>query len=46
MPNKKDVKQTNQSRIDQTREAKNADNGFKFGISAGTHGTGDTLRNK
>ncbi|MHC1750001.1 MAG: hypothetical protein AB9856_17140 [Cellulosilyticaceae bacterium] len=46
MPNKKDVKQTNQSRIDNTKDAMNAGNGFKSGISSGTHGAGDTLRNK
>lgn len=35
-----------QSKIDNTRDAMNASNGFKTGISSGTHGAGDSFRNK
>lgn len=35
-----------QSKIDNTRDAMNAGNGFKSGISAGVHGAGDSFRNK
>lgn len=31
-----------QSRIDNTRDAKNAKNGFKSGMSAGVEGAGDS----
>ena len=35
-----------QSKIDNTRDAMNAGNGFKSGLSAGVQGTGDSYRNK
>ena len=35
-----------QSKIDNTRDAMNASNGFKNLPSSGTQGVGDSLRNK
>ena len=35
-----------QSRIDNTRDAMNASNGFKTAMSSGVHGAGDSYRNK
>lgn len=35
-----------QSEIDNTRDAKNASNGFKNVTSSGTQGAGDSYRNK
>lgn len=34
-----------QSKIDNTRDAMNASNGFKNQVSSGTKGAGDTFRN-
>lgn len=35
-----------QSKIDNTRDAMNAGNGFKTTMSSGVHGAGDSYRNK
>ncbi|MEF9959161.1 MAG: hypothetical protein RR448_10430 [Niameybacter sp.] len=35
-----------QSKIDNTRDAMNASNGFKTLTSSGTHGAGDSFRRK
>lgn len=35
-----------QSKIDNTRDAMNAGNGFKGGLSAGVQATGDSCKNK
>lgn len=35
-----------QSKIDNTRDAKNAANGFKNAMSSGTHGAGDAYGHK
>lgn len=43
MGKKKSVEAALQSKIDNTRDAKNAKNGFKSGMSAGTYGAGDAF---
>ncbi|MGL4798394.1 MAG: hypothetical protein ACRCWY_03200 [Cellulosilyticaceae bacterium] len=44
MANKKTMESINQARVDTTRDAKNANNGFKSGMSSGTNGAGDSYR--
>lgn len=46
MSKKKTVESDKQSKIDNTRDAMNAGNGFKSSASSGTHGVGDSYRNK
>lgn len=41
MGKNKSLKSDMQSKVDQTRDAKNAKNGFKSGMSSGTYGAGD-----
>ncbi|MGL4737606.1 MAG: hypothetical protein ACRCW2_09170 [Cellulosilyticaceae bacterium] len=41
MGKNKSLKATMQSELDQTKDAKNAKNGFKSNMSAGTYGAGD-----
>lgn len=43
MGKKKSVEAAMQSKIDATRDAKNAKNGFKSGMSSGTYGAGDAF---
>lgn len=46
MGKNKSLEASLQSKIDNTRDAKNAGNGFKTAMSSGTHGAGDSYRNK
>lgn len=46
MGKKKSIEASIQSKIDNTRDAKNSDNGFKNTMSAGTRGVGDTFGGK
>lgn len=44
MANKKTIETITQSRIDNTRDAKNSNTGFKTNMSSGTYGAGDSHR--
>lgn len=46
MSKSKSITQENQSKIDNTRDAKNAGNGFKNTMSSGTPGPGESYRMK
>ena len=45
MSKKKKLEASLQGKIDQTRDAMNAENGFKTVMSSGTHGAGDAYHN-
>lgn len=44
MSSKQTIESKLQSEIDNMKDAKNAKNGFKSGMSAGVNGAGDTFR--
>lgn len=46
MSKQKTIDAKMQSRIDNQKEAMNSTSGFKTGMSSGTHGAGDSYRNK
>lgn len=46
MSKAKTIESKIQSEIDNMKEAQNSSSGFKQTISSGTHGAGDSLRNK
>lgn len=44
MSKQKTMESINQARSDQSKDAKNAANGFKGSMSSGTYGAGDSYR--